>query len=179
MKIKLGIIAIALTLMGGGAWAQDEGGAVSDSGGGGGGGSAFGIGAQAMLTGPVGASITYDVGMLHFDGIFYFETLGEDNFGAGGRIWYSLHQGSQSDFSLGGGAGINFNDDEDDDIHIEGGAKVRIFLVPNVALSAMVGVAVIIDSGEGDGIVASGQTEDAAFRGAGVNGGFGFTYYFK
>jgi hypothetical protein len=168
--LALLVIATSLTLISP-ALAQDEGG-------GGSGGSAFGIGAQAMLVGPAGASLTYDFGRMHADGLFYMETLGNDVYGFGGRLWLTVHEGSNSDLSVGGGAGIISIENQDDSIiNIEGGAKVRIFVVPNVALSAVVGLGVLIDA-PGDGIVITGQTTGNN-QGLGFNAGFGFTYYFR
>lgn len=165
---------------------------AGDGGGGGAGGSAFGIGAQSMLRGPGGIAITYDVGLLHFDGILFFvDTDGGgafvagDSLGIGGRAFYSVHQTNASDLSVGGGLGFIVEDqgpaDDDHIISLEFGAKMRAFIVSNVALTAFIGAAVILDDNDGgddeDGILIGGQ-QLGSVTSLGLTSGFGFTYYF-
>jgi len=179
----------ALTLLPAAAAAQNEGG----GGGGGRANSAIGIGAQSMLRGPGGASVTFDVGLLHIDGILFFINTdgggifggGDDAIGLAGRVFYSVHQTDNSDLGLGGGLGFTIQDEPMDDdtiISLEAGAKMRAFIVSNVALTAFVGIAIVLDDDDGgddeDGIVFGGQ-QMGSFSSIGLTSGFGFTYYFN
>jgi hypothetical protein len=139
-------------------------------------GSGFGVGIQAMLAGPgagapTGGAILYDPGQFHIEGIVDFYSNGGTQFGLGGRFWYHLHTSTAADFSLGGGVGLTILDDEEVDetftlFHIEGGAQVRTFVVPNVALSATLGLAIV--AGDGDLVALTGQ----------LVGGIGLSYFF-
>lgn len=138
----------------------------------------FGIGGQSMLTGPSGASLTVDIDKLQIDGIVYAETLGNDTFGGAVRLWYRVHEGESSDLSVGGGIGFYLAEGVDNDSwHIEGGAKLRAFVVPNVALSGVLGLSIVqaddFDPLYGDGgIIIDGQS-------IGLNAGLGVTYFFR
>ncbi len=166
------------------AAAQEEGGGRSNT--------AFGIGAQSMLRGPGGIAATFDIGLIHIDGIFYMVNTdggglfanGGDSFGLGGRVFYSVHQTAASDLSLGGGLGITLRDQGPQDdtlISLEGGAKMRAFIVSNVALTAFLGLSIVLDDNDGgddeDGFVIGGQ-QLGSFSSLGLTSGFGFTYYF-
>lgn len=140
----------------------------------GGAGGGFGVGIVAMLTGPFGAAVVYDPGRFHIEGILGFRSL-EDNqtdIAVGGRFWWHLHTSTAADFSLGGGVGFVLVDQEatDEDqtnIHLEGGAQVRTFVVPNVALAASLGLA-IVSSDEADFVGITGQ----------LVGSIGASYFF-
>ncbi|MEM9490961.1 MAG: hypothetical protein AAGC55_17565 [Myxococcota bacterium] len=125
----------------------------------------FGLGAQVMLTGPVGASVTYDTGVFHIDGLL---GLDDNDVTLGGRFFYRVHDRGVSDLSIGGGLAIV--DEGDTDVHLEAGAKIRVWLVSNVAFNATVGVGLII------------QGEDDAYNdlvlGGQVTGLLGITYFF-
>ena len=141
----------------------------------GGAGGGFGVGIVAMITpgGPFGAEVVYDPGRFHIEGILGFRSL-EDNetdIAVGGRFWWHLHTSTAADFSLGGGLGVVLIDEEatDEDqtnIHIEGGAQVRTFVVPNVALAATLGLAIV--SGDADFVGITGQ----------LFGAIGASYFF-
>lgn len=170
------IAALALTLAASSASAQE------------GGQRGLGVGAQSMLTsdsileigdgitGVSGASITYDAGAFHIDGIFGLLSRDGTDFGLGGRFWYTIHGGGLADLSVGGGLGFASDEEGDDgtDVHFEAGLKMRLFLVSNVALSATVGLGFIFeDDDDGDG------AEDDSFVLAGQNvSGMGITYFF-
>lgn len=141
------------------------GGEVTASGSGGGGAaSGFGLGAMAMLTGPLGGAVIYDPGQFHVEGIVGFDSNGVTTIALGGRFWYHLHTSTAADFSLGGGLGF-LSTEEDDGfgmsedvttIHVEGGGQLRVFVVPNVALSATAGLAVVTGD-EQDFVAVTGQ----------------------
>ena len=144
----------------------------------------LGVGAQSMLTadsilafngGVSGASLTYDAGAFHIDGLFGLLSQNGTSFGLGGRFWYTIHGGGLADFSIGGGLGFaDDNDGDGTDVHFEAGAKIRLFLVSNVALSATLGLGFIFeDDDDEDG------PDDDTFLLAGQNvTGMGITYFF-
>ena len=137
---------------------------------GGGAGGGFGVGVQAMLEGPFGVAVLYDPGAWHVEGILGFYSNGETALALGGRFYYHLHSSTAADFSLGGGLGLVTIDNDADDsitnIHLEAGGQVRTFVVPNVALSASLGLAVV--AGDGDLVALTGQ----------LVGGLGLSYFF-
>ncbi|WP_428267493.1 hypothetical protein [Haliangium sp.] len=146
----------------------------------------FGVGAQAMLTGPgvlgrpgfagseiAGLSGTYDAGAFHIDAIFGLAAGDNTRFGMGAQFWYILHGGGIADFSVGGGLGVADDGDDDTDFHVNAGIKIRLFLVSNVALSTIAGMGFILDDDDDavddDDIVLGGQTV----------GIMGVTYFFE
>ncbi len=135
------------------------------------GGHGLGVGAEATLTGLSGAALVYDAGAFRIDGVLGFASRGDTDFFLAGRFWYVLHTGDNSDFAIGGGLGIedDDNDDGDDlDFHVEAGAQLRAFLTANVALSAAAGFGFIIDEGD-DFLGFGGQ----------LMGTMGVTYFFE
>lgn len=144
--------------------------------------SGFGLGVEAMLAGPAGPAFVYQASNFHVDAILAFDTGLDENFftqddeiEVGGRFFYEIHSGEISDFSIGGGLGIEDDDDggdDDLDIHLEGAAQIRAFVVPNVALHASMGLALEFDDDGGDG-----DDVEIGLLGQLV-GGFGVTYFF-
>ncbi len=141
----------------------------------------FGLGVETMLAGPAGPAFVYQAPNFHITGIFAFDTGVDDNFllspdeiTVGGRFLYQLHSfGDVSDFSLGGGFGID--DDkgggDDIDIYIEGVAQIRAFIVPNVAIHTSLGVTVELDDEGND------RKTEVALTGQ-LQAAFGLTYFF-
>lgn len=137
----------------------------------------IGVGAQAMITGPFGASITYDAGQFHIDGILglYDDDVGADDTDVhlGARFYYTVHEQGVSDLSVGGGLGIVNSGDTD--VHVEGSAKIRVWLVSNVSFSTAIGLSFIIEGNDND-------DDDLALGGqysTQVNTLFGITYHFN
>jgi hypothetical protein len=133
----------------------------------------LGVGVTAMLSGGglFSPSVAYDTGVFHIEGLLGFEDNGETRFDVGGRFWYHIHSAQSADFSLGGGLGIvNINPEGDGDsttnVEIDGGAQLRAFIVPNVALSVSLGLVVL--TGDADAIAITGDLFGAA----------GIHYYF-
>jgi hypothetical protein len=166
------IAALALTLAASSASAQE------------GGQRGLGVGAQSMLTsdsvidfngGVAGASLTYDAGAFHIDGIFGLLSRNGTSFGLGGSFWYTIHGGGLADLSIGGGLGFADDDDGDGtDVHLQAGAKIRLFLVSNVALHATLGLGFIFEDDDDDD-----GPDDDTFVLAGQNvSGMGITYFF-
>ncbi len=177
-----------LTVIPASATAQEgDGGGTSD------GNRAFGLGVQSMLRGPGGIAATFDIGLMHIDAILFFVDTdggggafgGGDALGLAGRAFYSVHQTNASDLGVGGGIGFTIDKEPGDDdtiISIELGAKMRAFIVSNVALTAFLGAAIVVDDddegGDNGGLVLGGQ-QVGSFSTVGLAGGFGFTYYFN
>lgn len=144
----------------------------------------LGVGAQAMLTSPgffapgvSGASLTYDAGQFHVDGIFGLFSNGNTGFGLGVQGWYMLHGGGIADLSVGGGLGFASDENDNDgiDLHLDAGIKIRLFLVSNVALSAIVGLGFIFeDDDDGD---LDGDNDLFVITGQNL-GSMGITYFF-
>lgn len=133
----------------------------------------FGVGAEAMLTGPGGAAVIYDAGAWRIDGILGFHDNGAQDIALAGRFIFVLHEGIGADFGIGGGFGLvmrdepgGMGDNDTTDIHLEGLAQLRAFVVPNVALSAAFGLGIV--TGDGDDVVLTGQ----------LVGSIGIAYYF-
>ena len=130
----------------------------------------FGVGGQVTLTGVSGLSGTFQSSSFYVDGIFGFQSNGgNDLLQLAGRFWFPVHLGDNSDFSLGGGIGIT--NQNNTDVHLEGGAKIRMFFTPNVALSTELGL----------GIVATGGDNSPNPFGIGgeIFGAAGITYFFE
>jgi hypothetical protein len=143
---------------------------------GGGAGGGFGVGIVAMITpgGPSGAEFVYDPGRFHIEGILGFNSIedGASDIALGGRFWWHLATSTAADFSLGGGIGFVLVDNPDGaedetDIHVEGGAQVRTFVVPNVALAASLGLAIV-----------SGDSADFVGITGQLMGAIGVSYFF-
>jgi hypothetical protein len=169
------LLALALPAI---ARAQDATTTTStESASGGGTATGLGIGIQAMLAGPLGPAVVYATESFHIEGMFSFADDGGDNsdLDVGGRFYWHLHQATSADFSIGGGVGLEMlsengpmgEEQEATNIFIEGGAEIRFFPVPNVSLSASLGV--IVATGDADGFAATGQ----------LIGGVGIAYFFS
>lgn len=139
-------------------------------------GTSLGVGIHAMLTGPFGPAIVYNMKLFHIEGLLAFESNGATNLAVGGRFWFHAHQTASSTLSVGGGIGFTSTETEPippetrsedaTNILLEGGAQIRFFPVPNVAVSASAGLAVL--SGDADLFALTGQ----------LTGGAGLTYFF-
>jgi len=95
-----------------------------------------------------------------------------------GRLFFPVHRTQNADFSLGPGIGlVHLTRDPDGDgpqgrvssnpIHLEGAAQIRAFVVANVALSASLGLGVVMADNNNSALI-NGQ----------VGGSFGVTYFF-
>jgi|tagenome__1003787_1003787.scaffolds.fasta_scaffold20211114_2 hypothetical protein len=147
-------------------------------------GGAIGIGAEAFLSGLNGAEFVYDMSMFHVEAILGYDHVSNPNnsgsssdftFGVGG--WYHLARGSNADFSIGGSVGLFYNSplggNSSTAFAIEPSAEARVFLSPNFALNARVGIAIIT----GDSNIPT--TLSIAGQQSGTATGFGFTYFFR
>jgi len=146
------------------------------------GGNGIGVGAALFLSGIGGAQVDYDTAMWDVEALLGFadRSTGNNNSATdvqfGVRGWYHLHHGSSSDFSVGGGIGLDHltggGAPNRTAVLIDPGVRARAFITSNVAVHAVIGLAISV----GDNL---GDSEDSGV-GLGAQGlfGFGFTYYF-
>jgi hypothetical protein len=153
------------------------------------GGHGPGVGIEQTLGGLTGATFSYDASSFHIDivaALVHFSSEGADatRFGLAGRFFFTLHDMGAADFSLGGGLGLVREDEGeqgDTQVHIEGAAQIRVFLVPNVAITGSLGLVILTaDEGVGGGPIAGGGSGETVFGfGGQLNGAFGLIYYFR
>jgi hypothetical protein len=142
-----------------------------------------GLGVELPLTDeifnqPAGwVSFVYDTGPLHFDVMAQFLDV-EDistTLGIGGRLYYAMHRSTAADFSIGGGLFVVHTEDDatetdSNDIGIELGPKIRVFLAPSVALHTTFGLGLVLaDDDAADVIGLVGR----------LSGSLGLTYFFR
>ncbi len=149
-----------------------------------------GIGVEQNLGGLTGAAFVWDAGRFHIDILFGLQHFNEDGpdatvFGLGGRFFFVLHDMGSADFSLGGGVAVlqtDFGDASDTEIQLEAAAQIRVFLVPNVSLTASLGLVLLtandLDVGGGP-VLGGGSGESAIGIGGQLMGGFGLIYFFR
>lgn len=133
--------------------------------------SGLGVGVESMLSGPSGPTLVYQRPNFHLEGILGVYDRDDTTVLFAGRFYYQMHAGQTSDFSLGGGLGLlntnRRNDANSTDTHVEVGAKIRLFLAPNVALSTSLGLSMVLGDGE-DELQIVGR----------LQGSMGITYFF-
>jgi hypothetical protein len=165
------------------AFAQ-PGGSIADAGSTSG-GAGIGVGAAAFLSGVAGPEVVYDQPKFHIEGLLGFRSDKPGNqpnpptqttlqFGV--RGWYHVSRGVNSDFSLGGGVGVQtFSGTgvSQTATAIEPGIQARVFLTPNFTLHVVSGLSFTF----GDN-VNGGATRGIALAPQFL-GGFGFTYFFR
>jgi hypothetical protein len=148
----------------------------------------IGVGVTQTLAGISGGTFVYDAAAFHIVGLLGFETIDRapaddtTRFALGGQFLFHVSTTAQSDFSL--GAGLTFvsvdNGPDTSNVDIELLAQIRAFIVPNVALSASLGIAII---NANDIAIANGQVVDggggtSVALGGQVVGNVGITYFF-
>jgi hypothetical protein len=108
-----------------------------------------GVGAEFQLSGIGGLSVNYDTGKFHVGGfIGLFDPEGGNNttVDIGGRFFYHVASTAMSDFSIGGGLGIQStyqplgSDNRVTNLFLEPSFQIRAFLASNVALSFTGGI---------------------------------------
>ena len=145
------------------------------------GGGGIGVGAEVFLSGLTGAEFVYDQSMFHLEAILGYNHISAANnagstsdftFGVGG--WYHLARGTNADFSVGGSVGLFYNSpvggNSSTEFAIEPSAEARIFLSPNFALNARVGIAITTGDSNLPTTLSIGGQETA---------GLGVTYFFR
>jgi hypothetical protein len=138
----------------------------------------LGAGAEATTTGIVGGTFVYDRGNLHLDALLGARFAHNDSaIAVAARLFFPLHSTQAADFSIGPGLGlVHFehgdnppNNARNNEVHLEGAAQIRAFIVSNVALSASAGIGAIF---------ANGDNNNSVVIGGQVAGSFGVTYFF-
>ena len=150
------------------------------------GGNGLGVGAAAFLSGIGGAQVDYDTAMWDVDALLGFDdrsTGGNNNSSQtviqfGVRGWYHLHHGSSSDFSVGGGVGLDHitggGGPNRTAVLFEPGVRARAFITSNVAVHAVLGLSISVGDDPND----NGNNNSGVGLGAQGLFGYGFTYYF-
>jgi len=120
----------------------------------------FGVGAEFQLSGIGGLSANYDTGKFHVGGFLgFFDPAGVNNttVDIGGRFFFHIASTAMSDFSIGGGLGIqsiyanpgNAGSNRLTNLFIEPSFQIRAFLASNVALSFTGGIEIgTVDASE-------------------------------
>jgi hypothetical protein len=155
-----------------------------------GGGAGIGIGAVTTLGGLTGGQFVFDQSMFHIEGILGYQHISPpgmgastSGFGFGVGGWYHLFRGVNSDFSLGGLAGLLYASGagaSSTSFTLEPGAQARVFLTPNFALEGRVGFAITFGDNTSNTVVTiGGQTTASGPPNLGTNAGFGFTYFIR
>lgn len=136
----------------------------------------IGVGAEATMTGIVGATFVYDAEVFHIDALLGGNFQHNDStLAVAGRFFFPVHRSQSADFSLGPGIGLTHQSHHPDNtpttstnpLHLEGAAQIRAFVVPNVALSASAGLGVVL-----------ADNNNSATIGGQLGGSFGVTYFF-
>lgn len=136
----------------------------------------IGVGAEFDIRGAGGLSANYDGGRFHAGGFLgYFNPAGDNNteIDVGGRFFYHLASTASSDFGLGGLIGIQNvpnGPDRASILIIEPSFQIRVFIVPNVALSLTAGMEI--------GTAVSGPSADELNITGNIIGQGGIHYYF-
>src|SRR4051812_22571759 len=135
----------------------------------------IGVGAEVMLNNAAGgASMNYDAGKFHvggFLGVADGDGPNNTDFSIGARFFYHVASTAMSDFSVGGGIGIDsvqdrMNGDRSTLLFLEPAFQIRAFVATNVALSFTGGISIgAVDAG---GVSFGGQ----------ISGLAGVHYYF-
>ena len=139
----------------------------------------IGVGAEATMTGIVGGTFVYDAEVFHVDALLgaSFQRF-DSSVAVAGRLFFPVHRTQSADFSVGPGIGlVHMTHDPDGDgpqgrvstnpIHLEGAGQIRAFVTPNVALSATLGLGIVM-----------ANNNNSALIGGQVGGSFGVTYFF-
>jgi hypothetical protein len=150
----------------------------------------FGVGAEFQLSGLGGLSANYDAGKFHAGGFIGFsDPAGPNNttVDVGGRFFFHVASTAMSDFSIGGGLGIESGYDNPGNpmstrhtfLFLEPSFQIRAFIASNVALSFTGGIEIgTVDASEVRviGGSATGNVNGGAL--GNVTGEAGIHYYF-
>nr|HEX4315622.1 hypothetical protein [Kofleriaceae bacterium] len=136
--------------------------------------NSVGIGVETQINGTGGIAVNYDAGKFDAGGFFgILDPAGPDNteYAIGGRFFYHVHQTANADFGVGGSIGLDSvpvdANNRNNNVFLEPGFQIRMFVVPNVALSFAGGI--VIGVADADGVSIGGQIEGLA----------GVTYFFN
>lgn len=145
-------------------------------------GGGIGVGAVTFLDpiGLAGGLFVYDAAIFHIEAVLGFSHTSingasQSNFDIGASGWYHLARGTNADFSVGGGAGLNYASgagagNSQTMFSLDPGVEARVFLTPNFALLGRVGFAISFgDNNAATTISLGGQNANQ----------FGFVYFFR
>jgi hypothetical protein len=150
----------------------------------------IGVGAEFQLSGLGGLSANYDAGAFHVGGFLGFDDPAGINNTAvafGGRFFFHVASTATSDFSVGGGIGIQSVYDDPGDpaanrltgLFLEPSFQIRAFIASNVALSFSGGI--VIGTLDAEGVTITGGSPIASVNGTSfgnITGEAGIHYYF-
>jgi len=108
----------------------------------------IGVGAELQLSNLGGVSVNYDAGKFHVGGFLGFDDpAGADNdvIDVGARFFFHVASTAMSDFSVGGGLGIesaNSAGGRSTNLFLEPSFQIRAFIASNVALSFTGGISI-------------------------------------
>jgi hypothetical protein len=146
-------------------------------------------GHRAELGGLTGAAFSFDAGRFRVDAIFglaHYNNEPSDatlfGIAAASSTSSTSCRAPTSRWARRGHLADEFGDNDDTTIHLEGIAQVRVFVVPNVAISGSFGVAILsADDGEVSGgpIAGEGSGDSVFGIGGQLLAGFGAIYYFE
>ncbi|HEU4734750.1 MAG TPA: hypothetical protein VFT22_42960 [Kofleriaceae bacterium] len=134
----------------------------------------IGVGAEIQLSNIGGVSVNYDAGKFHVGGFVGFNDPdggSNETINLGGRFFYHVASTAMSDFSIGGGLGLQSQDNpapvgRQTLLFLEPGFQIRAFIASNVALSFTGGIS--IGTADASQVVITGD----------VTGTAGVHYYF-
>jgi hypothetical protein len=107
----------------------------------------IGLGGIVYLANVPGLSLVYDGGPWHVDTMLGISGTTPNDLQLGGRFWWHLSTAAAADFSAGGGVSYQRLGGQGmmaatNNVFIELGGMIRIFLVQNVALGTAAGVVI-------------------------------------
>jgi hypothetical protein len=110
----------------------------------------IGVGAEFELSNLGGVSVNYDAGKFHTGGFIGFDDPrggNNETFDIGARFFYHIAATATSDFSIGGGLGIQSQNNpapvnRQTGLFLEPGFQIRAFITSNVALSFTAGISI-------------------------------------
>jgi hypothetical protein len=136
--------------------------------------NSVGVGAEFELSGVGGLSVNYDTGKFHVGGFLGFDDpagASNETIDIGGRFFYHIASTPMSDFSIGGGLGLQSQNNP-----APGGRNTLLFLEPSFQIRAFIAsnVALSFTGGFSIGTV---DASSVALTG-GATGSAGVHYYF-
>jgi hypothetical protein len=142
-------------------------------------GRGFGLGTVVLLAPGTPANAVPNIlaswgdyaGRFHVEGLFGLRSQSSTYWDLGARGWYHVHATAASDFSVGGAfALVSYRDTARRyDFELDLGAQMRVFVVPNVALLASLGMGIYLPDQGSSVFAISGNIMNSV----------GLAYYFQ
>src|SRR5439155_302794 len=134
-------------------------------------GGPWGVGGIGYISGVTGLSVAFDPGPWHIDTIAGISGGGgrATDFRIGARFWYHIMSSGSADLSVGGGLAYQYLNPQgpppvQNNLFIEIGGLIRVFLTSNVALSAGTGFIVRTADASGYDLGATNLVGSAAIH---------------